>query len=70
MIQSSKIKVKMEGLFIYLFMNSLRIKLKLLTTAHPWCSGHSTNINACGVWGVRAGVQVFRREFHTHIHLD
>ena len=40
------------------------------TTAHPWCSGHSTSINACGVWGVRVGVQVFRREFHTHIYLD
>ena len=29
-----------------------------------------TNISACGVKGTRAGVQVSRREFHTHIHLD
>ena len=40
------------------------------TTAHLWCNGHSTSINACRVWGVKAGVQVFRREFHTYIHLD
>ena len=43
---------------------------KHVTTAHPWCDGHSTSISACGVWGVRAGVQVSRREFHTHINLD
>ena len=41
-----------------------------LTAVHPWCDGHSTSISAYGVWGVRAGVQVSRREFHTHIHLD
>ena len=41
--------------------------IKIFTTAH---GGHSTRINACGVWGVRIGVQVFRREFHTYIHLD
>ena len=28
------------------------------TTAYPWYNGHSTNISACGVWKVRAGVQV------------
>ena len=44
----------------------------LITTAHPWCDGHSTSISACGVWGVgvRAEVQVSRRELHTHIHID
>ena len=26
--------------------------------------------DACGVWGARAGVQVFRREFLTYIHLN
>ena len=33
---------------------------------------HSTSISACGIWGmgVRVGVQVFRRKFYTHIHLD
>ena len=41
-----------------------------VTTAHPWCDGHSTSISACGVWGVRAGVQVTRRELHTYIHLN
>ena len=53
-------------------------KIKLtITTAYSLYDGHSTSINTCGVsisnyeiWGVRAGVQVFRREFHTHIHLD
>ena len=28
------------------------------------------SISTCGVWGARAGVQVSRRELHTHIHLD
>ena len=40
------------------------------TTAHPWCDGHSKSISACGVWGAKAGVQVSRRELHTHILLD
>ena len=31
---------------------------------------HSTSISDCGVWGVRVGIQVFKRKFHTHIHLD
>ena len=44
--------------------------LKVITTAHPWCDGHSTSISVCGVWEVRVGVQVYRREFHTHIHID
>ena len=25
---------------------------------------------ACGVWEARVEIQVSRREFHTHIHLD
>ena len=44
--------------------------IKSLTTAHPWCDGYSTNISACGVWGAQAGVQVSKKELHTHIHLD
>ena len=28
------------------------------------------SISACGVQGAKAGVQVFKREFHTRIHLD
>ena len=39
-------------------------------TAHLWCSGHSTSIDTYRVWGARDRVQVSRREFHTHIHLD
>ena len=31
-------------------------KEKLMTTAHPWCSGHSTSINTCEVWEARIGV--------------
>ena len=34
------------------------------------CDDHSTNINACEVWGVRVRFQVSRGEVHTHIHLD
>ena len=41
-----------------------------ITTAYPWCDGHFTSISACGVWGTRVGVQVSKRELHTHIHLD
>ena len=37
-------------------------------TAYPWCDGHSTSISACEVWGVRDGIQIFRRELYTHIH--
>ena len=51
-----------EGFLIY-----LRI---MLSTPHPWCGDHSININACGVWEERVGVQVSKREFHTHIHLN
>ena len=39
----------------------------ILTTAHPWCDTHFTSISAYGVWGIRAGVQVFRTEF-SHIY--
>ena len=46
------------------------IKQIKITTAHLWCDGHSTSISAYGVWGARVGVQVSRRETHTHIHLD
>ena len=41
-----------------------------MTTAHPQYGGHFTSISTYGVWGERAEVQVFRREFYTHIHLD
>ena len=44
--------------------------LTTLTTVHPWCGGHSTNINVCEAWEVRAGVQVSKRELHTYIHFD
>ena len=40
------------------------------TTAHLWCDGHSISINACGMWGARAGVQASKRELHTHIYLN
>ena len=29
-----------------------------------------TSISACGVSRVRVGIQVFKRELHTYIHLD
>ena len=46
------------------------IQYQIYTIAYPWCDGHFTSISACGMWEVRAGVQVFRRELHTNIHLD
>ena len=39
--------------------NNCVLKLLFVTTARPWCSGHFTSINACKVWRVRAGIQVF-----------
>ena len=44
--------------------------LKLVTTAHPWCDGHSTSISTYGVWRARTEIQVSRRKLHSHIHLD
>ena len=32
----------------------------------PLVTDHSTSISACGVWGARAGIQVFKMEFHTY----
>ena len=53
------------------FVNNLKhSKLFNIITAHPWCDDHSTSINAYEVWRAREGVQVFRIEFQTHIHLD
>ena len=43
---------------------------KIVTTVHPWCDSHFTSISACGVWRARAGVQVSKKELHTHIRLD
>ena len=45
-------------------------KKKINTTTHFWYGDHSTSISVCRVWEARVRVQVFRREFHTHIHLD
>ena len=45
-------------------------KLQYITTAHPWCDDYFTSINACKMWGARTGVEIFMREFHTHILLD
>ena len=36
----------------------------------PWCGGHSTSINVCGVRRAMAGIQVSRSEFYIHIHLN
>ena len=38
--------------------NNCVLKLLFVTNARLWCGGHSSSINACEVWGVRAGVQV------------
>ena len=39
-------------------------------SAHSWCDSRSTSISVCRIWGIRAGVQVSRREFYTYIHVD
>ena len=39
-------------------------------TAYSWCDSHFTSISVCRIWGIRAGVQVSRKEFHTYIHVD
>ena len=46
-----------------------RKKFTIFAT-YPWCDDHSTSISACEVWGARVGVQVSKREFHTHLHLN
>ena len=40
------------------------------TTAYIWCDSYSISISVYEVWGIRAEIQVSKREFHTHIHLD
>ena len=37
-----------------------------MTAAYPWCDGHSTSINACGVWGARVG---FKSSGGSFIHI-
>ena len=37
---------------------------------HFWCSGYSISISVCRVWEVKTGVQVFRKELHTHIYVN
>ena len=60
-----------EFLAIFLTLDQfIETNVNAFTTMHPWCGGHFTSISDCGVWGARDGVQVSRREFHTHIYLD
>ena len=44
-----------------------------LASSYSWCDGHSTNVNACGLWGGKGrGLNLQKRSF-THIyrvHLD
>ena len=54
---------------ILLSQNTSGVRLKS-TTMHLWHDNHSINISACGVWGAGVGIQVFRNELHTHIHLN
>ena len=44
--------------------------MKPIIFFYDWCDGHFISINTCGMWKVRAEVQVFRRKFHIHVHLD
>ena len=38
--------------------------------ANSCCNCHSISISVCKVSEVRSGIQVSKRELHTHIHLD
>ena len=58
------------NIYRYRFLCFLDILKLNGTIAHHWCSGRSTSISACGVWGVRVGIQASRREFYIYIHLD
>ena len=40
---------------------------QIITTVHPWCGGHSTNINACGVSGQGQGLSLQEEALHTYI---
>ena len=60
-----------QGTFWIMCSICLVFIIFLITTiTYTWCNGHFTSLNACGVQGTRVKVQVFRREPHTHIHLD
>ena len=58
------------NIYRYRFLCFLDILKLNGTTAHHWCSGRSTSISTCGVWGVRVGVQASMREFYIYIDLD
>ena len=40
------------------------------TTPYLWYDGHSISIGTREVWRTKVGIQVSKKEFHTHIHLD
>ena len=66
-------KSKFRHLKFTLDLGQIQILLILSysnTTVHPWCDGHSTSISTYEGWGARVGIQVFKRELHTHIHID
>ena len=48
----------------------LNFKTQCFNTTHPWYNGHSISISAYEVWGVRAEIQVYKRELYTYIHLN
>ena len=64
------VKFILVHIFIALYKCHILLTMFQITTAHPWCDGHSTSISAYGMWGARVRVQVSRRELHTHIYLD
>ena len=59
--------------YIYFFNEGewlLSLKKKKNTTAHFWCNDHTTIISVCEVWSVKIRVQVSRKKFYIHRHLD
>ena len=58
------INITFQLLDIYRRAQNIYSHVIYITTAHPWCGGHSISINVCGVWEVRAGVYI-----HVYIHV-
>ena len=59
------------SIFYFFFLSFFILHLKeYKITAHFWCYDHSTSISVCEIWEARVRIQVSKREFHTHIHLN
>ena len=58
--------IELSQFIVLLFKSISHLFIILYNLNLGWYGGYSTSINACRVWGTRAGVQVSRRELHTY----